>query len=182
MMQYEQGVTNIILTGFMGSGKTTVGKLLARRLNYDFVDTDALIEAQAQRPIPQIFAELGEAAFRRMEAEAARTLAHRQGVVISTGGRLMLNPENAAVLGQNGRIFCLTATPDEILRRVQKDGHARPLLAGANPGKRIAAILQEREAEYGRFPQVMTGGKTPAQVVDEIAAQLGGSQTDVSHP
>lgn len=158
---------NIILTGFMGTGKTTVGKLLAEQLQYDFVDTDALIESQAGRSIPEIFAGLGEAAFRRMEGDVALELAEREGLVIATGGRLMLDPDNVVALGRNGRIFCLVATPEEILTRVKNDG-LRPLLAGSNPAVRIAALLQEREEKYRRFPQVITSGKTPQQVADTL--------------
>ncbi len=165
-------MVNIILTGFMGTGKTTVGKLLAQRLAYEFVDTDSFIEKRAGRAIAEIFGDLGEAAFRQMEAEAALELATKDGVVISTGGRLMLDDGNAAVLGRNGRVFCLQATPNEILSRIQKDGNIRPLLAGENPLDQIVAILQEREAKYSRFEQVVTSGKTPMQVADIIIESL----------
>src|SRR5512143_2336464 len=97
--------TNIVLTGFMGTGKTTVGRLLAAQLGYEFVDTDVLIEARLGRPISQVFAELGEAAFRQMEADLAQELANREGLVISTGGRLMLDPANVAALSRQGRVF-----------------------------------------------------------------------------
>jgi len=173
---------NLILTGFMGTGKTTVGKLLAVRLGYAFVDTDELIEARAGRTISDIFTELGEAAFRQMEAEVAVGLGKRDRLVISTGGRLMLDTENVAVLGRNGRIFCLTATVDEILSRVSSDGHTRPLLAAENPRARIEGLLLERAALYGQFLQIDTSGKTPQEVVDLIVDQLGGIQTAVSQP
>ncbi len=165
-------MVNLILTGFMGTGKTTVGKLLAQRLAYEFVDTDAFIEGRAGRSIAEIFRELGEAAFRQMEAEAALELANKDGLVISTGGRFMLDDGNAAVLRRNGRIFCLQAPPNEILSRVQKDSTTRPLLAGENPLDQIVAILQEREVKYSRFEQVVTSGKTPMQVADTIIEKL----------
>ncbi|MCA9929728.1 MAG: shikimate kinase [Anaerolineales bacterium] len=159
---------NIILTGFMGTGKTTVGKLLAAQLGYAFVDTDALIEQQVGRTIADIFAQLGEAAFRRMEAEVAAQLGERDRLVIATGGRLMLDPENVAALGRNGRIFCLIATPEEILNRVLADRGKRPLLAGDNPRGRIEVLLQVRAEKYGQFPQIVTSGKTAAEVAAEI--------------
>ena len=156
---------NIILTGFMGTGKTTVGKLLAIQLGYEFIDTDALIQERQGRSIPQIFLESGEPAFRHMEADLAKELAQCEGLVISTGGRMMLDSANVAALSRRGWIFCLTATPEEILRRLQDDTmHPRPLLAGPNPGERIVELLQERERGYRRFPQVMTNGREPREL------------------
>lgn len=160
---------NIILTGFMGTGKTTVGKLVAGRLGYRFLDTDALIEERFGRTIPEIFREEGEAAFRAMEAAVARELGRRKGLVISTGGRMMLDPGNAAALGNEGRVFCLQAAPEEILARVTKDPVGqRPLLEGDDPLARIQALLREREAGYARFTLIETSGRTPG----EVAARL----------
>ena len=102
---------NIIFTGFMGTGKTTVGKLVAEKLGRQFIDTDELIEERQGMSIPEIFKHLGEAAFRTMEADIAQELGKKEGLVISTGGRLMLDPSNVAALSVNGRVFCLVATP-----------------------------------------------------------------------
>ena len=99
---------NIILTGFMGTGKTTVGRLLAERLGREFVDTDDLIVARAGRPIADIFNDDGETRFREWEAQVAGELAGRRGLVIATGGRLMLDPDNAAALGATGPVLCLS--------------------------------------------------------------------------
>jgi shikimate kinase len=160
---------NIVLTGFMGTGKTTVGKLLAEQLGYEFVDTDDLIETRQGRSIPQIFAELGESAFRQMERDLAEELARRGGLVIATGGRLMLDPVNAAALERQGRVFCLVATPQEILARLAADTeHPRPLLAGPNPGERIVELLESRKKGYGRFLQVKTGSRPPQDIAREI--------------
>ena len=120
------GLVNIVLTGFMGTGKSTVGRVLAEKLGYTFVDTDTVIEQQ-HGPIPVIFAAEGEAAFRCFEAEVAATLAQGTHQVIATGGRLMLDPDNAAVLGATGAVFALTASADEILRRVLGDDHPTTL-------------------------------------------------------
>lgn len=165
---------NIILTGFMGTGKTTVGRLLAERLGYEFLDTDVTIERQNGRSITTIFSEQGEAAFRHMERMLAQELAQKEGMVISTGGRMMLDPENVAVLKRNGRIFCLAAAPKTILLRVQLDEKLmeRPLLAVPNPLGRIHELLQERQEKYQQFPQIMTDDKTPEAVVQMIIDKL----------
>jgi len=161
--------SNIVLTGFMGSGKTTVGKMLAKRLDYEFVDTDELIEIRSGTSIPAIFRDKGEDAFRDMEREIARELAGRSGVVISTGGRMMLDPENARMLSQHGRVFCLVATPEEILERVRRDAdHQRPLLDVANPIERIVELLDQRRDGYGRFTQWQTSDKTPEDVTRNL--------------
>ncbi|MBK8901172.1 MAG: shikimate kinase [Anaerolineaceae bacterium] len=165
--------SNIILTGFMGTGKTTVGELLAQRLQRPFIDTDALIVERDGRSIAEIFAEDGEAAFRAWERAVALELAQQQGLVIATGGRLMLDEDNAEALAASGQVFCLTAVPTTILARVQDDSK-RPLLNVPNPAQRIALLLEMRREGYGRFPQIATDGKTAEQVVDEILLVAGG--------
>lgn len=174
---------NIVLTGFMGTGKTTVGKLLSKQLDYEFIDTDHLIEQRAGKTITEIFKEMGEPAFREMEAAIARELSARQGVVISTGGRLMLDPENAAALSRTGRVFCLVATPEEIFERVTKntDTNVRPLLSVSNPMERIVELIQERQADYGRFAQIVTSDKTP-EVITKNLIGLYQSQPDQRFP
>ncbi len=174
---------NIVLTGFMGTGKTTVGRLLAERLGLVFVDTDDLI-VERHGPIPDIFRSRGEATFRAFEREVARELALARGLVIATGGRLMLDAENASALGQTGPVFCLLAEPETILRRAGSGEGAsqRPLLAGDDPLQRILTLLEDRKAGYGQFLQVETEWRTPAEVVDElmerIELELGRSSED----
>ena len=156
---------NIILTGFMATGKTTVGKMLAEQLKYEFVDTDDLIVKRYGQTVAEIFREKGEAAFRRMESEIAQELGEKEGFVVSTGGRLMLDPANAAALSRRGRVFCLVATPEDILQRVERDTQVRrPLLEVSNPIERIVDLMQQREDDYGRFPQMVTSQKTPDEV------------------
>lgn len=165
---------NIILTGFMGTGKTTVGKILAKRLGYQFVDTDVMIESRSGRTIPEIFAEQGEAAFRQIEREVARDLAQGEKQLVSTGGGMMLDDANSAALGATGQIFCLTATPEEIMTRVLADegGDKRPLLQSPDPQQRILDLLTERQAKYGQFTQISTSGKTPEAIAQSILNQV----------
>lgn len=164
---------NVILTGFMGTGKSTVGNALAKKLCYEYIDTDSRIEA-AHGPIPTIFADEGEDAFRRYEREIALELAGLDGCVISTGGRLMLDPASAGPLTESGFVFCLTASLDTILHRVTEiaDPSRRPLLAGENPRERLEELLAERSLGYARYPQIDTNGKTPGEIADEIIAEL----------
>ncbi len=162
--------SNIVLTGFMGTGKTTVGRILAAELGFDFVDTDAIIEDR-HGPIADIFAQQGEAVFRAIEREVAAELADRSRLVVATGGRMMLDPDNVGSLGRSGRIFCLVAEPDEIHRRVTADAAdiERPLLAGPDPRTKIGELLAERRDGYRRFTQIVTDDRSPEVIATEIA-------------
>lgn len=164
----------------MGTGKTTVGKLLARRLQRPFIDTDALIVERDGRTIADIFAQEGEAAFRARERTVALELAQRRGVVIATGGRLMLDEENAAALSASGPVFCLTAVPQTILARVQDD--TRPLLNVPDPAAQIQRLLDERREGYGRFPQIHTDGKAAERIVEEIISAIREDDPDCANP
>ena len=166
---------NLIITGFMGTGKTVVGQEIARRLGREFVDMDALVEAREGRTIANIFARQGEAHFRQLEAALCRELAARTGLVIATGGGALICDANREVLSASGPVVCLIASPDEILRRLEatKD---RPLLDAPDRGVRIAALLAERADAYRRIPlQVDTTGLTLAQVVGQVMAVAGTS-------
>jgi shikimate kinase / 3-dehydroquinate synthase len=169
---------NIVLTGFMGTGKTTVGRLLAEKLGFEFVDTDQVIE-ERHGSIADIFRTRGEDAFRRIERELAAELAARDRLVIATGGRLMLDPLNVSSLSRNGRVFCLVATPDEIFDRVTHDTSAteRPLLAVPDPRQRIVELLAERTPDYRRFAQLATD----AVSTDAVAADLAELATSDPH-
>ena len=165
--------TNIIITGFMGTGKTTVGSLLAKKLQRPFIDTDQLIETRQEMTIPAIFTDLGESAFRRMEADLAQELSNKEGLVISTGGRFMLNPANVHALSSKGRIFCLVATPEELLARLTRDpDNRRPLLDVPNPGEQIIRLLQERQKGYQPFVKLATDGLQPEEVAENLFQML----------
>ena len=164
--------TNIILTGFMATGKTSIGRLLAGQLGYEFVDTDHLIEDRCGQTIADIFQEKGETVFRSMEADVARELGGKEGLVIATGGGLVLDPANVAAIKSQGRIFCLVATSEAIMDRASRDTAARPLLVGTNPMERIMKLMKEREKAYMHFTQVDTTGKTPDEVVGILLAHL----------
>lgn len=134
----------------MGTGKSVVGRCLARITGSSFLDLDEVIEAEAGLSIPEIFASLGEARFREMEAGVVRRLCDGEfgdGLVVSTGGGVVVNPSLRAALKSWGTLVCLTASVDEILRRVGRR-EDRPLLNGPDPRGRVEALLGQRAASY----------------------------------
>ena len=160
---------NIVLMGFMGTGKTTVGKLLAARLGLEFLDMDLLIEERAAKPISRIFAEEGEPHFRKLERDLVQELARRSGLVIGCGGGVVLNPDNVTDYSRSGLIVCLTATPEVIFERTARERH-RPLLEEQNRMQRIVDLLDKRRTLYAAIPhQIDTVTQTPDQVAGKIA-------------
>jgi shikimate kinase len=161
---------NLVLTGFMATGKTTVGQELARKLGMELVDTDLLIESR-HGPISAIFEERGEAEFRDIERQVALELGSRSGLVIATGGRMLLDPDSYTALSETGRVFCLVASAETIHQRVIDDRSRtdRPLLQADDLGERIAELMAQREDEYSRFQQVPTDDLNPDEVADQIA-------------
>ncbi len=168
--------SNIILTGFMGTGKTTLGRLLAKRIGYKFIDTDALIEEQVNQTITTLFQTQGEDVFRKLEAELVENLAQKEELVIATGGGLVLNSKNVEILQKTGQIICLTATLEDIIKRVSKQKNARPLLQEDNPEIKITELLRQRRAVYQQFPQISTSGSSLEILVDEILILADGSR------
>ena len=151
---------NITLIGFMGTGKTAVGKRLARRLGWTFVDVDSLIVASAKESVAKIFAEHGEAVFRRLEARMIRRAARGRKQVIATGGGAFVNPENRQLLRAVGPVVCLTASPTVILRRVKPTLRSRPLLANARaPLARIQQLMRQRAAAYAKADLTIDGSR-----------------------
>jgi len=165
---------NIILTGFMGTGKTVVGKRLAKRLGWRFVDVDQLIEAAAKMPAEKIFAERGEAVFRRLERRAITRVARGHQQVVATGGGAFVDPQNRSRLRASGPVICLAARPRVILERVGRKGGTRPLLAGrASPLARIRTLLGQRERAYAQADLTIdTSQLSVDEVVERIWEQL----------
>jgi shikimate kinase len=164
---------NIVLTGFMGTGKTTVGRRLAEDLRVPLLDVDASIEKEAGRSIRDIFEKEGEAHFRSLESQAIVRLCQNDRVVISTGGGALLYPENRDVLKKNGFIVCLSARAGTVLERLMDD-MTRPLLAGENPALRIERLMKERDWVYTLCDlQIHTDDRTIADVAKAIIDGVG---------
>ena len=160
---------NVVLIGFMGTGKTAIGEAAAARLGYAFVDTDAVIEERARRTISRIFAEDGEPAFRRLETQVVAAVAAQGGSVIATGGGVPPSQENMRQLRRNGLIVALHAEPKAILARLG-DGVDRPLL-GADPEGSVRRLLQERAAVYGAADLVIeTSSLSVKAAADRVVA------------
>ena len=142
---------NLVLLGFMGTGKSALGRRVAELSGRPFRDMDAELERRAGRPIRQIFAEEGEAAFRRREAQLAEEWGRGAGAVIACGGGVVLRAENLRALGANGVLVCLTARPEVVLERTSRS-KKRPLLAGENPEQKIRDLLAARAPLYAQIP------------------------------
>ncbi|UCF79995.1 MAG: shikimate kinase [Acidobacteriota bacterium] len=168
---------NIYLTGFMASGKTTVGKRLAQRLGWRFHDVDSAIEHRARKPIAKIFSSKGEAAFRKMEELEIQRAARKRRTVIALGGGALASERNRHAVEESGLLIYLCVSPAEALRRIENDGiENRPMLRGVPPAKRknyLAALLSKRRPLYRRASiRVATGGSTPRQIVERILRKL----------
>ncbi len=164
---------NIVLIGFMGTGKSSCGKSLANRLGCAFVDLDKYIEGKEKMSIPEIFAAKGEAYFREKEREAVREVTQRKGVVIATGGGTIKDEENFALLKERGVIVCLTADVDTILARTARRGE-RPMLDGQEDRRKgVEELLASRQGMYARADySVDTSTLSPMQVTEEICSFL----------
>jgi shikimate kinase/3-dehydroquinate synthase len=173
---------NVILTGFMGTGKTTIGEEIARRMGTSFVDMDIEIEARAGKPIYRIFAEDGEAAFRQMETALCEQLSEQRGLVIATGGGALVDPANRTLMMESGTVICLSCDADEILRRVG-DNADRPLLNVANPQAEIERLLQARREAYAAVPwQIDTTALSIEQVITQIVQVANVITLPVQYP
>lgn len=153
----------------MGSGKSSVGRLLATNLGFQFVDTDALVVQAAGMPIADLFAQQGEGAFRDYEANALASLVGRQRLVVATGGGIVTREENVGLLRQLGFVVALTADEGVIFERVSRN-NKRPLLQTPNPRETISALLAKRAPLYAATANLLvdTTSKTHAGVAEEI--------------
>jgi shikimate kinase len=167
-MSDQRQFRNIALIGFMGTGKSSVGRTVAGQLFFEFVDTDALIEARACRSIADIFAQGGESTFRALEKQAVSELARSDKTVIATGGGLSANAENLASLKEHALVVCLWASPEVIWERVRDQTH-RPLLQHPDPLGRITELLAVREPFYRQADVLIN---TELRSVKEVAQHV----------
>ncbi len=154
---------NIVLVGFMGTGKTSAGKILAEQLGMTFLDMDEEIVRREGRSIPEIFGSDGEAYFREVERSLVRELAEGSGRVIATGGGVVLNPANIDDFSRTGSVVCLWASPEWILKRVGGDTN-RPLLQVDDKLGKIRSMLEARKSLYEAIPErIDTDGQSPGE-------------------
>ncbi|WP_157448935.1 shikimate kinase [Deinococcus peraridilitoris] len=173
----ERPVSWVALAGFMGTGKSRIGWELSRALALHFVDTDKLIARVAGRPVPELFAQEGEARFRAFEREVVRRVVRLDYAVVSLGGGAFVAPENRQTLLARGPVVVLWASPETILKRTQHTD--RPLLKTEQPLERIRGLMAEREGAYREGTiHVSSDGRASSEVVDEIVGKLWHWQQD----
>lgn len=161
-------MNNIYLVGFMGTGKTHIGKELARKKKWNFVDLDDLIELREKRRIVDIFAKDGEAYFRRLENKVLKEVAKEKKFVVACGGGVVINPENIRIMKEGGKVICLSAAPEVILKRTSTSVD-RPLLKVVDPKKQIIHLLKLRAPYYAQADKTIDTSKlSPKEVVDRI--------------
>ena len=159
---------NIVLVGFMGTGKTTIATQLANRLNMRYVSTDGLIEKRVKRTINEIFTKSGEDYFRDVESDVIREVSGMEGLVVDTGGGVVTREENLTNLKSTGVVVCLTADEETIMERTKKYKH-RPLLNVEDPKLKIRTLLAKRAPFYAKADHCIDTGKlTIRQVVEKI--------------
>lgn len=159
--------------GYRGTGKSTVAELVAAELDYPWADSDTFVEQEAGRTIAEIFAEDGEAAFRRLEADAVLELVQRPALVLALGGGAVLRESTAQVLSQAGPVIWLTCDPEVLVKRISQDpasGARRPQLTAVGGREEIRNLLAERAPIYRKWAryEVETTHRSPAQVADQI--------------
>ena len=168
---------NIILTGFMGTGKTAVGRRLAMLLNMELMDVDTEIEKSQQMTINEIFRQVGEPRFREIETEMIQKLSERKDVIISTGGGAVLKQKNMDALRKQGIIISLMASPQTILKRTSHNSN-RPLLKVEDPFEKIKELLNFRKPFYEKADILIdTEDKTPLQIAEEIIDKIKDSRS-----
>ncbi|HUR45451.1 MAG TPA: shikimate kinase [Candidatus Saccharimonadales bacterium] len=167
-MSVQRTMHNLALIGFMGTGKSSVGRLVASHLHFNFVDTDELIESRTGKTIADIFTQAGETVFRQIEKQVVAEISHYKKTVLSTGGGLAANAENFGSIKQHSLVICLWASPEVIWERVRTQTH-RPLLQDADPLARIKKLLAQREPFY-RQADVLVN--TEMRSVKEVAQHV----------
>lgn len=163
---------NIYLVGFMGTGKTSVGRLLAEKKGWNFIDLDDLIELRQQRRIVDIFAKEGEPYFRKIEKKLLKEVSTQKKFVVACGGGVVLDKDNIKVMKKTGIVICLCANCKEILKRVSSSTH-RPILNVEKPKERIELLLKMRAPYYLQADKTVdTSGLTIKQVAAKISGML----------
>ncbi|MFA5074423.1 MAG: shikimate kinase [Nitrospirota bacterium] len=163
---------NIILTGFMGVGKTSIGRQLADDLRYAFVDIDSLIEQNQKITISRIFEQFGEPYFRDLETKIIHEVLEKENQVVSTGGGAVIRDENRTAFKKAGLVVCLSADPEIIYDRIKHETH-RPLLQSPDPKKTIRELLAQRQKFYQQADIIIdTSGKSVADAVKEIKEKV----------
>ena len=181
-MNIPRSIRNLVLGGFMGSGKSSVGRLVAAQLRFRYVDTDELIEQRAGRTITQIFTENGEPFFRELEAQVVAELAQYENAVISTGGGMTANEANLASLKQHALVICLWASPETIWERVRHQSH-RPLLRDPDPLEKIRKLLTARAPFYKQADAlVISEGRSVKEVAQHVIHQFHLARRQVTSP
>ncbi len=167
---------NLALVGFMGVGKTVVGRILAERLGLTYVDLDSEVERLAGKPISSIFEEDGEPHFRMIEREVTRELSARDGQVISCGGGTILDPDNLRLLRKSSIIVLLTARLEVISERLRGGEGSRPLLRAGDPPERMRELYLQRMEAYMASADIAvdTSHLTPEEVAIEVMRRMGG--------
>lgn len=162
---------NIILVGFMGTGKSTIAQVLAEQLNWSMVDTDQRIEALANATIPDIFSSKGEVFFRQLESDVIREVMSQSKQVIATGGGAVLKQENREYMMKNGLVIALKADEETIIERVSSDSN-RPLVQG-DVKEKVHQLMQQRKAAYDFAPlQVDTSNKSIDEIIQFILLHI----------
>ncbi len=161
-------MNNLYLVGFMGTGKSAVGRELAKKLKRHFVDLDGLIELKEKRPIADIFAKEGEAYFRKIESKMLREVAKEKGFVAACGGGIVIIEENIKMMKDSGIMICLSARPEVILKRVSGATH-RPLLNVENPQEKIELLLKLRSPYYAKADKTIDTSKLS---IKEVVAKI----------
>ena len=175
-------IQNLALIGLMGTGKSSVGRLVASQLQFKFLDTDELIEARAGRSISEIFAGAGEQAFRAIEAQVVLELDSVRRTVISTGGGLGASEANLSNLKRHSFVVCLWASTEVIWERVRAQAH-RPLLQDPDPVAKIKQLLSARESSYKQADVLVnTEQRSVKDVAQQVLHQFHWAGRGASHP
>lgn len=169
----DKDASNIVIIGFMATGKTTLAKELSKNLGMKYLDVDKIIEEKVEMTIPEIFEKYGEEYFRLIEKETIKDINKSQDIIVSCGGGVCLDPENIINIKKMGKVVLLEANPETILGRIRND-ISRPLLKDKNNIEEIKKIMDERKDSYHKSADIIidTSGKSVFNLIDEILRKL----------